>query len=182
MVAMTRKTTRTTTRRPVSEPLMPEPLPLELPQDVLPVNDLPTIDPEEYSDFIEGLEIVQVNVEKAAFERLRTPTFDGVLGFSLTQDPASYVLTKNGFIASQSYTVHLFDDPSQPVEHTFAKLTMVFEGIYHSQRVMNDLIFSAFSGFNLHIHLWPYAREFAQASTVKMGIPGLVLPHLKTPR
>ena len=140
------------------------------------------IDPKAYGKFIQGLEIQQVLLVRSSIERFGFPSADATLSFELAGAAAE--LTRfddnSGFVARLPYTTDLVShgsSESDPVR--FATISVTFEAIYSTEIPITDVIFETFKDYNLRLNLWSYVREFIQSTTLRMGFPGLVLPHLK---
>ena len=135
------------------------------------------IDPKAYSKFIQGLEIQQVLLVCSNIKRFGFPLSDATLSYELSGLSAE--LTRfdddSGFVARLPYTVDLVSQDGSRL----ATIAVTFEAIYTTQIPITDTIFETFKDYNLRLNLWAYVREFVQSTTLKMGFPGLVLPHLK---
>jgi hypothetical protein len=147
------------------------------------IKDTPVdLDPKAYGKFIQGLEIQQVLLVRSSIERFGFPSADTTLSFELTGAAAE--LTRfddnSGFVARLPYTTDLVfhgSPENEPVR--FATISVTFEAIYSTEIPITDAIFETFKDYNLRLNLWSYVREFIQSTTLRMGFPGLVLPHLK---
>jgi preprotein translocase subunit SecB len=140
-----------------------------------------SIDPQEYSAFIQGLEIRQVFLLRASSERLSFPEPDAKLSFDFPEATAELARfdDKSGFIACLQYTVDLMSKVDDAESQRFASISVSFEAIYNTKTPITDEIFETFKDINLKMNIWPYVREYVQSATMKMGLPGLILPHLK---
>jgi hypothetical protein len=140
-----------------------------------------SIDPQVYSAFIQGLEIRQVFLLRASSERLFFPEPNAKLSFDFPEATAELARFEDssGFVAYLQYTIDLLSKPEDAEVERFASIAVTFEAIYNTKILITDEIFETFKDVNLKMNIWPYVREYVQSATMKMGLPGLVLPHLK---
>ncbi len=136
---------------------------------------------EEYNEFITGLEITQVYLLTSNTERFGFPDTDKKLIFDIPDTSGELVRFDNnsGFLARLPHTIDLLEVGSDNSTERFASISVTFEVHYRTKKPITDEIFEIFRVLNLGMNLWPYVREFVQSTTLKMGLPGLVLPAAK---
>lgn len=89
------------------------------------------------------------------------------------EDTAEYKTYKWGFRTRHRYDLTIKQGESEKV---YVKISCMFVTDYRSEKKMTDELFDIFKKVNLPLNTWPYFREFVQSSTVRIGLPPLVLP------
>lgn len=71
-----------------------------------------------------------------------------------------------------------FEQADEPL----GSVTARFHLTYHSAEPITDAIWREFGQRNVRANAWPYAREFIQSMTQRMGWPSFVLPVSTSPK
>jgi hypothetical protein len=140
-----------------------------------------TFDAKAYSNFIDNLEIRQVFLLRASSERFGFPESNATLSFDIEVETAelSRFDDKSGFVARLPFTLNLIAKTDKGRPERFASLGVTFEAIYTTKTPITDEFFEVFKETSLKWNLWSYVREHVHSTTLKMGLPGLVMPHFK---
>ncbi|TKJ41336.1 hypothetical protein CEE36_08450 [candidate division TA06 bacterium B3_TA06] len=127
-----------------------------------------------YNELIKTLQLetVRLHTGKAAFVAKFPPSPGEDLPLSLERS-AEYKPTEKGFTVRHTYKLGVVKGESG--KH-YARIECSFIVEYRSEKPMTDELFEIFEKVNLPLNTWPYFREFVQNSTVRMGLPPLVLP------
>lgn len=136
------------------------------------------IPPEEYHQFIKGLEIVNVVLASAELKRLALPQ-DAKLGFDAEASEIQTTRVQDGFGCQMPLHFKLYEESIDGQRTVFAEVHVTFEAWYKTEVTPSDEMLEAFTQVNLRMNLWPYVREFVHSQTQLMGLPPLVIPHLK---
>ncbi|CAN5493092.1 hypothetical protein BH24DEI1_BH24DEI1_09510 [soil metagenome] len=137
----------------------------------------PQISPEEYREFLQGLELKQVYLSAAKIKRSRTPDFEAPLRYGHGFGKSKYGQLEDGFSASFTFHAVLLEED---IEQPFGEIDVTFTAEYSSERKMTKKIFEVFEELNLPLNLYPYVREYVHAATSRMGMPSLILPTFKS--
>ena len=133
---------------------------------------------EEYHQFIKGLEIVNVVLASAELKRLALPQ-DAKLGFDAEASEIQTTRVQDGFGCQMPLQFKLYEESLDGQKTVFAEIHVTFEAWYRAEVAPSDQMLEAFTQVNLRMNLWPYVREFVHSQTQLMGLPPLVIPHLK---
>jgi hypothetical protein len=135
------------------------------------------ISPEEYREFVQGIELQQVYLSTAKVKRSRTPNFKAPLSYGHGAGKSKFGQLSEGFFASFTFHIVLLEEG---IEQPFGEIDVTFTAEYSSERKMTKKIFEVFEQINLPLNLYPYVREYVHAATSRMGIPTLILPMFKS--
>ncbi|PZA06051.1 helix-turn-helix domain-containing protein [Meiothermus sp. PNK-Is4] len=128
--------------------------------------------PENYEEFISGLEILGISLQALSARLDRHP--QGKKGARLVLKPFGPEALEEGFRAGLALTVDLLDD-----NHPIGQLQVKLAATYRSPRFLDDNLFKVFAERNLPLNLWPYLRFYVDFLTTQMGLPPLTLPLFK---
>lgn len=133
----------------------------------------PLISPEEYSAFIDQIDLESLWLASATVENNhgRTPPDDP--GVWIKQE-TRYENRERGFDAFVEYRLTFEGKGSSKSE-----LTVTFGVFFSSKEPMTNRVFEIFEGVNLPLNTWPFLREFVQSMTARMNWPSLTLPSYK---
>lgn len=137
----------------------------------MPPTELPS--PEQYNQFIEGLELTGVCFRKGQFSDSDCSPHDTQLHIKVT-DRASYEPLEQGFEILHTYNLSFMNEEE---EAGTIEATLSFK--FKSSTPLNDGYFAIYKEVNLPNQSWPYFREFVQSAVGRMGWPPLVLPLMK---
>lgn len=133
------------------------------------------VDPKAYSRFIEGLEILSVEILEVQ-AKLERPPQKGAPLQPVFGRPKAFGPEKieGGFRAGLELQLDFQDSLG-----TFGFLRLRVAASYQSGVFPDASFFQTFSQRNLPVNLWPYLRFYVDFLTSQMGLPRLVLPALK---
>lgn len=140
------------------------------------IAEKPEISPEEYGEFLQGIELRRIYLVDTRVKRKRSPSLEAVLRFNQDVVKSKFSKIEDGFTATFSFQVQLLEDDN---EAPFADLMVSYVAEYSSEQKMTKKIFEIFGQYNLPLNLYPYVREYIHTTTNRMGLPSLVLPVLK---
>lgn len=135
------------------------------------------ISPEEYREFVQGIELKHVYLSAAKVKRVRMPDIDVPLRYGHSIDKKKYSKLEEGFSASFTFQVALFEED---VEEPFGEIDVTFTAEYTTEQPMTKRIFEIFGDLNLPLNVFPYIREYVHTTTNRMGFPTLILPTFKS--
>jgi len=124
------------------------------------------------------LEAICLHTGKVSFASKFPPPPGEVLPLDLERS-AEYKSTEKGFTVKHTYKLDIKRGESGK---RYARIECSFIVEYRSEKPMTDELFKIFEKVNLPLNTWPYFREFVQNSTVRMGLPPLVLPVFQVSR
>ncbi|GAA6763462.1 MULTISPECIES: winged helix-turn-helix domain-containing protein [Thermus] len=133
------------------------------------------VDPKAYGRFIEGLEILSVELVEVQAKLERPPQKGKPLEPVLTPLKAfGPDKIEGGFKAGLELHLDIKDALG-----SFGFLKLRVAATYQSAHFPEGAFFQTFSQRNLPLNLWPYLRLYVDFLTSQMGLPRLVLPVLK---
>ncbi len=135
-----------------------------------------TITPEEYGEFIKGIELKDVYLSSSKIKRLREPDLDALLRYGPKRGKSKYGKSGDGFYGTFNFHVDLLEEGD---ETPFGEINVTFVVSYVSEKRMTQKIFDIFQDYNLPLNAFPYVREYIHTTTHRMGMPALILPTMK---
>jgi hypothetical protein len=132
----------------------------------------------DYQQFIQGLEIVNIVLAAADLKRTAMPG-NGKFGFEAEGLEIQIFRAPDGFGCRMPLRFQLYEESEDAKRIVFAEINVAYEGWYRTQVEATDEYLETFQQVNLRMNLWPYVREFVHSQTQAMGLPPLVIPHLK---
>lgn len=139
--------------------------------------DKKKVTPEEYGEFVHGIELRKVYLSDARIKRVRTPVLDSTLSFGQSVGKNKFGKTEDGFFATFNFHVTLLEEGD---EKPFGDINVTYTAEYSSEKKITRNIFEVFEAYNLPLNLYPYVREYVHTTTNRMGMPTLILPTFKT--
>lgn len=138
----------------------------------------PPVSPEEYNEFIGGIELQQIRLAAAELTSSEPPEKAVGLRADIQYAEPRYDEVEGGFRASQTYnfTGRVESDPD-----TAIRVSTTFQLQYSSATPITPALFSVFCNLNLPLNSWPYFREYVQNALARTGWPSTVLPAFKRP-
>lgn len=138
--------------------------------------DAPAVSPEEYREFIQGIELTRVYLSDARVKRLRTPNLESKLSFGQSYGKRKFTNIDGGFHATFNLQITLIEEGD---EKPIGEINVTYAGEYRSEKKITKKIFEIFEELNLPLNLYPYVREYVHTTTNRMGMPALILPTFK---
>jgi len=135
------------------------------------------VDPRAYNAFIHGVDLVSVVLAgadvKGSPARPNARSTKIRLGFDVDLESSD----EHTFTALATLTA-TFDYGDETVGTVTAGLRLT----YRSSEPITEPIWREFGQRNVRANAWPYAREFIQSMTQRMGWPTFVLPVTTSPK
>ncbi len=136
--------------------------------------DMPT--PEEYGNFINGIQIEDVRLVELKVEA-KEATINPAETALRVNDSSRFDNLSDGFEIFHTYHL-IFESVSK--EDNQGEIKATFGIRFTSETKLTESYFKIFSQINLKMNTWPYWREIVQNMISKMGWPGFTMPLLKT--
>jgi preprotein translocase subunit SecB len=140
---------------------------------------------KRYSEFISGLELLDIYLGSAQFKRHAFPdpeTFPEVkVNFS---GGKTTFKTSEGELYVDQEVRFLLEEVSTERKKTrkLFELKGVFTLVYNSTIEMDEELFELFKKRNIPVNLHPYVRELIHNLMTRAGLPSFILPTLKIKR
>lgn len=137
--------------------------------------------PEEYRDFIGGLDLRDVLLVEGSAKRLAFPAAGATLGVNVKILKPRCQAYGDGFTVTAAYEIQVTQQPDgEESADVFGTFRVVFDVVYASDTTLTDGYFEIFRHVNLPLNVWPYVRQYVHQQSVLMGLPALVLPVHRT--
>ena len=136
-----------------------------------------TPDSKKYTEFIVGLQIVDVHFREASFRfsaKLRTMEKPPPLSMNMEAKLSS--VGPNVFEAVQTLKL---EGRAKPKARLLVNVKCELVVVYKTDVEMTPELFDLFKDSTLILNTWPYLREFVHNCTLRAGLPPLVLPLAK---
>ncbi|MGV2384308.1 MAG UNVERIFIED_CONTAM: hypothetical protein LOD86_03430 [Thermobifida fusca] len=135
---------------------------------------VPAISPDEYSAFIQQIELQDIWLREARVTNNLGPQTPEQSTLKFEVD-ATWEPLPGGFRALHRYRV-LFET----TDELLAEIDVTFGVDFTSDIPMTDEIFAIFQDVNLPVNTWPYLREFVATVMSRMGWAIFTIPAFKT--
>jgi hypothetical protein len=135
------------------------------------------VDPRTYNAFVRGVDLVSVVLAAAEITSGAVRPNARSTKVKLGTDIALDASDERGFTALAVLTAS-FDQ----VDETLGAISARFRLTYRSAEPITEPIWREFGQRNVRANVWPYAREFIQSMTQRMGWPSFVLPVSTSPK
>lgn len=136
------------------------------------------VTPEEYSEFIEGLNLIQIRLKSSKIDTYADSFDIGEVDLEITREN-SYESIDGGAAFKAFQTLELGITNKKDKEEVIGTLEAVFCLDFTTDIPINSDYFQIFASHNLTFNLWPYWREFVQSSMSRASWPQLTVPLLK---
>ncbi len=135
------------------------------------------VDARTYNAFVRGVDLVSVVLAGAEVVACGARPNARSTKVKLVVDTVLDTRDERGFTALTTITAS-FDQ----TDETLGSVTARFRLTYRSAEPITDPIWREFGQRNVRANAWPYAREFIQSMTQRMGWPSFVLPVSTSPK
>lgn len=134
--------------------------------------------PEAYNKFIGGIELVGIRMAAGSFNAMvdRPKVGQTVVRIEVSH---SYGHLDDAFDAKISFRTTFTD---KKTDETVGSVAAEYLLTYTTSEPMVDEIWRVFADRNLRMNAWPYAREFVETATLRMGWPRFTLPVINSAR
>ena len=129
------------------------------------------VDPRSYNAFVRGVELRAVTLTSAAVSATRERPKVGSTKVTFGADIILESSDAQGFTALATITASFSETGAER-----GSIAATFRLTYTSDEAMTDTLWRDFGPRNVRANVWPYAREFIQSMTQRMGWPSFVLP------
>lgn len=132
---------------------------------------------EDYNNFLQGLGLLGVYLITSEVETSTAQPPDGAeaLDIQTEFEPVHLEVAEDGSgfaIVTQIQATFVADD------ETLASISATFGVAYQTQVSVTDTVLGLFISRNLHVHVWPYAREYVQSTLGRFGWQPIALPPM----
>ncbi len=131
------------------------------------------ISPKKYRSILDGLELKNILISE-----LKASVKHELLSEGLTisiKDFAEYENRDGEVLVKTTYRLM-----ARNAEKKIAlKMEATFIVIFSSKNEISDEFFDVYKNISLPLNIWPFFREFVNATTARMNIPPITLPLLK---
>lgn len=125
---------------------------------------------------IENVRLHECSAKRGSIRADRTPSISAAIALQHKLDPNKprlCILVEFEIKASYEH------DPADSEEFTLVKAVFALNYRLSSTDGLSEKHYRAFAELNGVFNAWPYCREFVQSTTVRLGLPALILPSLK---
>ncbi|MCD4652453.1 protein-export chaperone SecB [bacterium] len=136
-----------------------------------------SIDKKKYEEFVKKVELVSIVLANSHAEKNPefTPSPGLTLSYELSESIEEKRFTDPFLTAYPEYQIHAFlEDTETGKKEEFFKISVKFEIIYRLPE-FNDKLWEIFSSINVPLNIWPYLREYVHNTTMRFGLPPLLL-------
>ena len=135
------------------------------------------VDPRTYNAFVRGVDLDSVVLAAADITSGTARPSARSTKIKLGADIALDSSDERGFTALAALSAS-FDQ----ADETLGTIKAEFRLTYRSAEAITEPIWREFGQHNVRANVWPYAREFIQSMTQRMGWPTFVLPVSTSPK
>ena len=140
------------------------------------------ITPENFAKILHGLEIIRIDVDDFSgkvLDRVRMVAHDGNRVVSLSEKNRYECGEAEKVVVWHAYNVTVTsDDNGQPDK--LMVLTVEFRVEYASKEPFTTEFFEQFRNMSLRVQTAPFARAWIQDHCLRMGVPALIMPLIRT--
>jgi hypothetical protein len=135
------------------------------------------VDARTYNAFVRGVDLLSVVLTTASIAsgsaRPNARSTKVTLGADIALDDKD----ERGFVARAVITASFVQ-----ADETMGTISATFRLAYRSAEPITEPVWREFGPRNVRTNVWPYAREFIQSMTQRMGWPSFVLPVSTSPK
>ncbi len=141
------------------------------------------ITPDDFYNVLEGLEIVRIDVDDFSgkvLNRAKMLSREVKRRVSVTEKSEFRCGTDTEVIVKHSYAVTVMAE-GEDKDETLLTLALRFRLLYDSQEPFTDQFFEQFRQLSLRVQTAPFARAWIHDHCLRMGVPPLIMPLIRTP-
>lgn len=144
-------------------------------EQVLDNSDRPSRD--DYNEFLQGLGLLGVYLINSEVETstARPPDDVGDMEIETEFEPMHLEVSDDG---SGFAVMTRIEARFLAQDESLATISATFGAAYQVQTAISDEVLAVFISRNLHIHVWPYAREYVQSTLGRFGWQPIALPPM----
>lgn len=144
------------------------------------MNDNSVLKQQQFLRFIQGVSIQSIEIENChATVRDKNLRAAPESGLDLAYAHESHLLESHalGFDASVFYGVRVLPSPdANPDDSWMAQLEVEYRVRYASEIAITDEMFANFQEVTLRLNTIPFARQWMHETSLRMGIPPILIP------
>ena len=142
----------------------------------------PVITQEEFLEILQGLEILHIDVDEFSGKVLNRPQMiarDVKRAVSVSEKSEFRCGEDTEVIVWHSYQLTV-TAPGQDKDEKLLTLTLKFRLLYDSRNSFTEEFFEQFKDLSLRVQVLPFARAWIHDHCLRMGIPPLIMPLIRT--
>jgi len=142
----------------------------------------PVITEEEFLEILQGLEILHIDVDEFSGKVLNRPQIvarDVKRAVSVSEKSEFRCGKDTEVIVWHSYQLAV-TAPGQDKDEKLLTLTLKFRLLYDSKNSFTEEFFEQFKNLSLRVQVLPFARAWIHDHCLRMGIPPLIMPLIRT--
>ena len=142
----------------------------------------PPISEEDFLTVLQGLEIITIDVDNFSGEvvnRAKLLSRDTKRRISVTEKSEFCCGDDTEVIVKHSYTLTVMAEGEDKKEKLLT-LALRFRLLYDSKEPFTDDFFEQFRQMSLRIQTAPFARAWIHDHCLRMGVPPLIMPLIRT--
>lgn len=138
---------------------------------------------KKYTQFIEGIEFIDIFLNKCSFQRHSSPDPDNFpeIQAILSLGEASFSQNDEDLYIEQNFTFSIEETHETESRKVF-EIEGVFTLFYKTSSKLNKELFDMFKNNNIPVNLRPYLRELVHSSMTRCNLPPFILPVIKIKR
>ena len=137
---------------------------------------------EDFYKVLQGLEILRIDVDDFSgkvHDRGNMLSRDGSRTVAVTEKARYECGEDESVIVWHTYNVAVMPDGSEKTNKSMT-LTVEFRVEYATKETFTDEFFEQFRQVSLRLQTAPFARAWIQDHCLRMGVPPLILPLIRT--
>lgn len=142
----------------------------------------PIIAQEEFLEILQGLEILHIDVDEFSGKVLNRPQMvarDVKRAVSVSEKSEFRCGEDTEVIVWHSYQLTV-TAPGQDKDEKLLTLALKFRLLYDSKVSFTEEFFEQFKLLSLRVQILPFARAWIHDHCLRMGIPPLIMPLIRT--
>lgn len=143
---------------------------------------LQAISPNNFYEVLDGLEIVKIDVDDFSgkvINRAKLLTRDSKRRVSVAEKSEYRCSDDTEVIVKHSYAVTVISEGEDKAEKLLT-LALRFRLLYDSKEAFTDEFFEQFRQLSLRVQTAPFARAWIHDHCLRMGVPPLIMPLIRT--
>ncbi len=148
----------------------------------MPKPKTPPISEEDFFDVLQNLEIIHIDVDDFSgkvLDRKRMIARDVKRTVSVTEKSEFRCGDDTEVIVWHSYQITVAAEGLEKSEKLLT-LALKFRLLYNSKKPFNEDFFEQFRQLSLRVQVLPFARAWIHDHCLRMGVPPLIMPLIRT--
>lgn len=144
------------------------------------MSETPIVGQQEFHEFLHGVALQSIAVE-SCIATIRDPGLRSAdrkqLRLAFTYESKLALNEPNGFEALAFYGARILPTPDANSDDSWlAQMEIEYRVRYESSTQIRDDLFTIFQQVTLRLNTVPFAREWMHQTSLKMGIPPVLIP------